>query len=154
MKLSLGMWSFPSTVLKFYSFIISLLWGVVILNITKDTVIGPDQACTAYEIALKNGDLWEGGCNTAGWIIGGGTAAGAFYVMYFIMTFFSHVLLAIVDTIFICFLMDRSRGVMTKPHINEVIEEVLELRKVSPFFPHIFSWFDRIYITLGCPLIP
>lgn len=141
MKLSIGMWSFPSSVLKFYSLIISVLWGVIMTVVTKDTVTAPSNSCVEYQDALEHMlfTTTKLGCDIAGWSIGAGAGAGAFYIMYFIMTYFSHVLLAIVDTLFMCFLMDRTRGVVMKPKINEVIEDVLRHRKVRKPFRSFFN---------------
>jgi len=48
-----------------------------------------------------------------------------------ILCFFTNIVLIMIDTLFICFLMDREKGVMTKPELHDVIGDVLHYKKVK-----------------------
>lgn len=121
---STGVWFLPDRILGALSFIMSLTLG---------GVYGISQYYWA-RTECKNGTLT---CVTDSWTsdddmcdnfsmvfaIGGGTLV--FLVMLFPLHFLCKMLTVIVDTSFLCFLMDKRDGVVTQPAFHGVFGQVL-----------------------------
>ena len=54
-----------------------------------------------------------------------------FQVVMFILGFFTSILLNVVDTIFMCFMIDKSKGIVTKPQLHEI----MSANHITPSLP-------------------
>jgi hypothetical protein len=124
---STGVWFLPDRILGALSFIMSLTFGAAYgisqyywaraecrngtLACVTDawtSADGKDQMCDAFSMAFA---------------IGGGSIV--FLVMLFPLHFLCKMLTVIVDTSFLCFLMDKRDGVVTQPAFHGVFGQVL-----------------------------
>ena len=64
-------------------------------------------------------------CDALSLGLGLGLGFGTFIIVLYLISFFCSILLCIVDTVFMCFLIDKSKGIVTKPEIHAVLNEVI-----------------------------
>jgi hypothetical protein len=64
---------------------------------------------------------------TAGFVV--------FFIVLFLLSLFSGILLTILDTTFLCFLLDKEAGVVTKPQFHRIFGTVLDHRAKSMKVP-------------------
>lgn len=119
MKASTGVWWIPrmiiSTFVQLAAFACAFLAGY-----TMYQVIGT-QGDTATQTA----------CNTAMIPVILGIVIGVIVLvlMLFLLSFFGEILLTTVDTIYLCFIIDRSKGVVTHQDLHDILCEVIGKRK-------------------------
>eukprot|EP00039_Didymoeca_costata_P027853 m.19359 g.19359 ORF g.19359 m.19359 type:complete len:640 (+) comp6549_c0_seq1:41-1960(+) len=113
MSLSTGIWWIPSMILNAFVVIMSIVWGAgtgfVVYETAKEKI---DEDSDALLYGLITGVI-------------------NFIICLFILAFFANVMLSIIDTVFICYLLDKKRGVVTKPKIHEVLESVLSRKNIT-----------------------
>ena len=110
MSLSAGVWWIPPMILNFFTFWISLVWGMYV--------------GTAF-----------GGNNTASAYVG----VAVLVIVWYLMHFFAGVLLVIVDAVFMCFLIDMDKGVVTKPDLHAVLGEVIRKKSKNQLVMRVVS---------------
>lgn len=136
MALSTGVWWIPGMILGTFVFIMSVVWGVITGAIVYGRVMSmnssqlPDDADSKADFAQTVAILVGCSCGM---------------MVMFILAFFAKMLESYIDTVFMCFLIDKSKGVITKPEIHEVLGEVLERQGKSVHADATFSVQDEPY---------
>lgn len=114
MALSTNVWIFPSRVVGFFAFLLSLVAGGVAGLFTylavkdlKNQPQGSDAAADAVNYGLS-------------------VFVASMLVVFYLLSFFGNVLLVVVDSVFMCFMVDKSKGVVTKPQIHDVLNQLVD----------------------------
>jgi len=119
MKASTGVWWIPRMIIgvfvKLSAFTCAFLAG-----------------WTMYKIIGRQGDeTTQAACDAAQIPLRLGILIGIFVLvlMLFLLSFFGQILLTTVDTIYLCFIIDRSKGVITHQDLHDILSEVIGKRK-------------------------
>jgi hypothetical protein len=124
MLASVGVWWIPNMILSTFVFLTSLIWsgltGLTLYHIVLNDCNGggDGELCLNTDASCRNVALMFG-------LIGGFVT---FVIMLFLLSFFASILLTIVDTVYLCFVIDKDRGVITKPELHDVLEQILAQR--------------------------
>lgn len=120
MRASTGVWWIPAMIIgafvKLASFGFAAMAGYFMyqqLQDQSDSVAG-QQACSDVQLPLT---------------LGIGIGVVVLFLMLFLLSFFGQILLTTVDTIYLCFLIDRSKGVVTHQDLHNILSEVIGRRK-------------------------
>eukprot|EP00039_Didymoeca_costata_P025571 m.13861 g.13861 ORF g.13861 m.13861 type:complete len:544 (+) comp4940_c0_seq1:59-1690(+) len=117
MSLSAGLWFLPPLILRFFVFLMSALWAVA----TGFTVYARIKA---LNLSTCDHSCAVGYTTTIAIVV--------FLIVLFILGFFAMILNAVLDTIFMCFMIDKSKGIVTKPELHAIIGQVLDKKNVQP----------------------
>ena len=112
--MSTTVWTFPSRIIGFFAFLLSLVAGglsglfcYLAVNALKDQPQGSDAAESAT-------------------VYGVGVGIASWFIVWYLLIFFGNVLLGIVDTVFLCFMIDKKKGIVTKPEIHGVLGTLID----------------------------
>eukprot|EP00041_Stephanoeca_diplocostata_P012914 m.218146 g.218146 ORF g.218146 m.218146 type:complete len:675 (-) comp19141_c0_seq21:262-2286(-) len=116
---SAGVWLFPPRILWVFCVVLSAVWGVL-YGVSAYHPVKKD--CESGKLCLKNDDLH---CHNFAVTYAVVIGILVWLVVWFLLAFFSSILLTVVDTTFICFLMDKQAHVVTKPKFHAIFGSVL-----------------------------
>lgn len=106
-----------------FSVLLGAIWGAL-YGVSAFHPVKKD--CMDGKLCIGNSDL---SCHdVAKWY---SVAVGivVWLIVWFLLAFFSSILLCIVDTAFMCFVMDKKAGVVTKPQFHAIFNTVLDYKK-------------------------
>jgi len=83
------------------------------------------SACSIDTSCISDTDSFNAACDSVSLILGVVMGLLALIIVFYLLKFFSGVLEAVIDTIFMCFLIDMEKGIVTKPKIHAVLGEVI-----------------------------
>jgi hypothetical protein len=131
---SAGVWMFPGRILGTLNFVMALAlgaaYGGAAYHPTKK-----DCENDAYEKVFPcdqdSYDNQDGDCLTCSQLATSYSILAGFaifFIVLFLLSLFAGILLTILDTTFICFLLDKDAGVVTKPQFHKIFGDVLSYR--------------------------
>jgi len=113
MALSTTVWVFPARIIGFFAFLLSVVAGGISGAFTYLAVKGLKDQPQGSD-AADNATTYGVGVGVASW-----------FIVWYLLIFFGHVLLNVVDTVFLCFMMDKKKGIVTKPEIHGVLNTLV-----------------------------
>ncbi|KAG1672799.1 hypothetical protein FOA52_002787 [Chlamydomonas sp. UWO 241] len=105
---SFGVWWFPPMILQMCGLVLSALWSAVV-----------------YFAAAAS---WSGLSNGRGYA--GIVAAVSFVLSWLVLSFFAALLLDIVDTVFVCFAMDRDAAAVSRADVHAVYNRLPSVKPI------------------------
>jgi uncharacterized membrane protein required for colicin V production len=99
---SYGVWWFPPVVMQSCAFLLSLVWGLIVFSFYWLASHSHKQG-TSESIAL---------------------GALSFFIALVVLSFFSSVLLAVVDATYLCYAIDKDTQTITKQEVHDVFSQV------------------------------
>jgi len=134
---SSGVWIFPGRILRTLNFLLAAALGAAYGGAAYNPTLKDCQDGKFSEFMQcdeNSPDNADGDCITCGnfatfYAVIAGFAI--FFIVLFLLSLFSGILLVILDTTFLCFLLDKDAGVVTKPQFHRIFGTVLEHRNKS-----------------------
>eukprot|EP00041_Stephanoeca_diplocostata_P007793 m.112691 g.112691 ORF g.112691 m.112691 type:complete len:665 (-) comp17034_c0_seq1:299-2293(-) len=123
MSHSTGVWYFPPRILSVFSVLLSAIWGTL-YGVSAYHPVKKD--CLDGKLCMDNLDT---SCHDVALYYSIVIGIVVWLVVWFLLAFFSSILLCIVDTAFMCFVMDKQAGVVTKPQFHAIFNTVLDYKR-------------------------